>query len=132
MGYEVFDSKVMRVGSPQLAIHADGKVALNADVGDILGPLGAKYVQILWDREACRLAIRPLTKQDKRTFKLTFLKGKRGGSLSARSFLKYIGWQSPRAITVPVQWNEKEGLLEAALPRERVGQRTESATRKQK
>jgi hypothetical protein len=121
MGYELFDSKVMRVSSPALTIHTDGKIALNADVGDIFGPLGAKYVQILWDQEACKLAIRPLTKQDRHTFKLTFLPGKRGGSLSARRFLKYIQWQSPKAIAVPVQWNKKEGMLEAVLPRERVG-----------
>jgi hypothetical protein len=121
MGYEVFDSKVMRVGSPALTIQADGKIALNADVGDLLGPLGAKYVQILWDSESCKLAIRPLSKQAQRAFKLSFFRGKRGSSLSARSFLKYIQWQSSKAVTIPVHWNEKEGLLEADLPRERVG-----------
>jgi hypothetical protein len=121
MSYELFDSKALRIGSPALAIHADGRISLNADVGDLVASLGAKYAQILWDRENLRLGIRPLPKRVAGAFKLTFMKGKRGAALSARSFLNYIQWQQSRPFTAVVQWNEKEGLLEAVLPRERVG-----------
>ena len=131
MSYELFDSKSIRIGSPAITIQPDGRVALNADVGDILASLGAKYAQILWNRENLKLAIRPLSKRDARAFKLTFLKGKRGGSLSARSFLNYIRWRQAGAFTTPVHWNEKEGLLEAILPRERVGP-VESKSRKER
>src|SRR5580704_16662343 len=110
MSYELFDSKSIRIGSPAITIQPDGRVALNADVGDILASLGAKYAQILWNRENLKLAIRPLSKRDARAFKLTFLKGKRGGSLSARSFLNYIQWRQEGSLTTPVHWNEKEGL----------------------
>ena len=121
MAYELFDSKALRVGSPALSIHSDGRISLNADVGDIVASLGAKYAQILWDRESLRLAIRPIPKRDERAFKLTFMKGKRGANLSARSFLNHIQWRQSRPFTTAVHWNEKEGLLEAVLPRERVG-----------
>ena len=131
MSFELFDSKSIRIGSPAITIQPDGRVALNADVGDILASLGAKYAQILWDRENLKLAIRPLSKRDARAFKLTFLKGKRGGSLSARSFLNYIQWRQAGSFTTPVHWNEKEGLLEAILPRERVGP-VESKSRKER
>ena len=50
MAYELFDSKSIRIGSPAITIQPDGRMALNADVGDILASLGAKYAQILWDR----------------------------------------------------------------------------------
>jgi hypothetical protein len=83
--------------------------------------LGAKYAQVLWYREDLRLAIRPHTKRDDRAFKLTFAKGKRGGSFSDQSFLNYIQWQPSGPFTTTVHWNEKEGLLEAILPRDRVG-----------
>jgi hypothetical protein len=121
MAYELFDNKAARVGSPALAINANGRISLNADVGDILSSLGAKYAQILWDRETLKLAIRPLTKRDARAFKVTFMKGKRGAALSARSFLNYIHWQQSKPFAAAVHWNEKEGLLEAVLPREWVG-----------
>ena len=121
MAYELFDSKAIRVGSPALTIGTDRRIGLNADVGDILTSLGAKYAQLLWDRESLRLAIRPLMKREQRAFKLTVAKGKRGAAFSARSFLNYIQWQASDRFTAPVHWNEKEGLLETVLPRERVG-----------
>jgi hypothetical protein len=129
MPYELFDSKAVRIGSPALAIHKDGRISLNADVGDILTSRGAKYAQILWDRETLKLGIRPLAKRESRAFKLTFMRGKRGASLSARSFLNYIQWRQSKPFTTAVQWNEKEGLLEAVLPREGVGS-AESKSRK--
>jgi len=121
MAYELFDNKSARIGSPALTVHSQGSISLNADAGDIVASLGAKYAQILWDRETLKLAIRPLAKRDAQAFKLTFLKGKRGVNLSARSFLNYIQWRLSGAFSAPVHWNEKEGLLEAVLPRERVG-----------
>ena len=121
MAYELFDNKVNRVGSPALTIKTDGKIALNADVGDILASRGAKYAQILWDRENLKLGIRPLTKREACSFKLTLTRGKRGAALSSRSFLNYIQWRQSKPFTTAVHWNEKEGLLEAVLPRERLG-----------
>jgi hypothetical protein len=121
MSYEVFDSKAVRIGSPSLTITTDGRIGLNADVGDILASVGAKYVQILWDRENCRLAIRPLTKSDQRAFKLTFLQGRRGAGFSAQSFLNYIQWKPVDRFNTQVHWNDKDGLLEAVLPKERIG-----------
>ena len=130
MAYELFDSKAIRIGSPALTIGTDGRVTLNADVGDILASLGARYAQILWDRESFRLAIRPLTRRDQRAFKLTVVQGKRGASFHARSFLNYIQWQPSNRFTTAVHWNEKEGLLETVLPRERVGVVAQAKSRK--
>jgi hypothetical protein len=121
MAYEIFDSKATRSSSPALTIRADLRIALNADAGDLLASVGAKYAQILWDRESFRLAIRPLTKPEARAFKLTFPNIRRGPTIAAQSFLKYIQWQSGKPFTTVVHWNEKERLLEADLPRERVG-----------
>jgi hypothetical protein len=130
MAYELSDSKAIRIGSPALTIGTDGRIALNADVGDILSSLGAKYAQILWDREGFRLAIRPLTRRDERAFKLTVARGKRGASFSAQSFLKYIQWEPLDRFTTGIHWNEKEGLLEAILPRERIGAAVHGKSRK--
>jgi hypothetical protein len=120
MAYELFDSKATRIGPLALTIQGDVRIALNADVGDLLTSRGAKYAQILWDRDSLKIGIRPLQKRDGRAFKLTFYKSKRGASLSAQSFLHYIQWK-PGSFATPVHWNEKEALLEAVLPRERVG-----------
>jgi hypothetical protein len=123
MAYEVFDNKAARkFGSPQLRIR-NGKIALNADAGDYLQSVGAKFVHILWDAQECKIAVQPVSKEDGRTFKLSIRKEKRGGTLSAQSFLNYIQWDSKVAVVVEANWNDAEGILEARLPKEHVGAR---------
>jgi hypothetical protein len=120
MAYEVFDNKAARkFGSPQLTVR-NGKIALNADAGDYLESVGAKFVHILWDAQECKIAVQPVAQEDGRTFKLSIRKEKRGGTLSAQSFLNYIRWNSKAAVVVEANWNETEKILEARLPKEHV------------
>jgi hypothetical protein len=120
VAYELFDNKAVKFGSPQLTIR-HGRIAFNADAGDVLARVGAKFAQILWDADACKLAIRPVAKEGPSTFRVSFAYGKRGGSFSAQSFLNYIHWNAKTATVVAAQWNKEAGLLEARLPKEHVG-----------
>ncbi|MGO4879280.1 MAG: hypothetical protein ACLP59_00485 [Bryobacteraceae bacterium] len=120
MAYELFDSKAVKFGSLQLTLRT-GKIAFNADAGDALTRAGVKFAHLLWDSEACRLAIRGAERKDGRAFKVSFRQGKRGGTISAQSFLNYIQWRASRPIVVEASWNEKGHMLEASLPREQVG-----------
>src|SRR5580693_3813990 len=114
MAYEVFDNKSTRLGSPAVTLSSDGKLSLNADAGDLMKAIGAKFVHLLWDAETHKIAFRPLTKSDSRSYKLTVSNAhKRGMAVSASTFFRYIGWIRSDRVTVPVQWNEKEKLLEA-------------------
>ena len=119
-GLRIVRQQGRQFGSPQLTIRS-AKVAFNADAGDILSKAGVKFAHLLWDSEACRLALRAAESKDARAFKVTFVPGKRGGTVSAQSFLKYIQWHAARPIVVQASWNDKEHLLEASLPREHVG-----------
>ncbi len=116
----MFDSKAAKFGSPQFTVRS-GKIAFNADAGDFLSKAGIKFAHFLWDSEACRLAVRAAEKKDSRAFKVTFVPGRRGGTISAQSFLKYIRWHADGPVVVPASWNDKEHLLEASLPKEHVG-----------
>jgi hypothetical protein len=122
MTYEIFDSKAVRFGCPQLTIRS-GKIAFNADAGDVLSQAGARFAHLLWDEEACKLAIQPTGKADNRAFRISFAHGKRGGSVTAASFLKYINWSATGPVVVSAAWNEDEQILEASIPRIHVGAR---------
>jgi hypothetical protein len=117
VAYELFTTKAIRFGSPALTINPDGRVGLNADAGDLLEP-GVKFVQILWDAKAHKIALRPLIKPGESSYKLYIKGGKRGTHFSARTFLRYIGWDLSKSAAVPIAWNQKEKVLEASLPRE--------------
>src|SRR5580658_907634 len=105
MAYEVFDSKAVKFGAPQLTIRS-GKIAFNADAGDVLSKVGAKFAHLLWDAEACKLGIQPTGKEDSRAFRISFAHGKRGGTVAALAFLKYIDWNANGPVIVPSAWNE--------------------------
>jgi len=119
MAYELFQNKAAKFSSPQLTIRS-GKIAFNADAGDILARAGMRFVHLLWDVAACRIAIRPTTKEDDNAYKVSIPKGKRGGTISAQSFLNYIQLRARRPIIVDAKWDEDERLLEASLPKEHI------------
>jgi hypothetical protein len=116
VAYELFNIRSIRIGSPILVIKPDGRFDLNADAGDLLRQAGAKFVQIFWDAETSKIALRPLAKSGESSYKLLVRSGKRSTSFSALTFLRYIGWDLSKSATVPVDWNEKEEFLEASLP----------------
>ncbi|MGA2184327.1 MAG: hypothetical protein ABSH47_14990 [Bryobacteraceae bacterium] len=120
MAYELFHNKAAKFSSPHLTIQG-GRILFNAGAGDIVARVGMKFVHLLWDGTACKVAIRPITKEDGNTFKVSIRRGKRGCTISAQSFLNHIQWRASQPVTVDVRWNEAERLLEASLPREHVG-----------
>lgn len=129
MAYQLFHNKAAKFGSPQLTIRS-GRISFNADAGDILARVGMRFAHILWDADAHKLAIKPLSKEDENAFRVSIPAGKRGGTFSAQSFLNYIHWNASEPIVVAAEWNERERLLEALLPRENIGARDKSRVSK--
>jgi len=99
MPYELFHNKATRFGSPQLTIRG-GRIAFNADAGDILAEVGMRFAHLLFDVGESKVAIRPVKKEDEHSFAISIPKGKRGGTISAESFLNYIRWHAPKPIVV--------------------------------
>ncbi len=120
MAYKLFEQKAVKMGAPAMTI-TSGRLIFNAHAGDILWRVGAKFLHILWDSDKGKIGLRPTAKADRNNYKITFVKGKRGAALTAKSFLNHIQWKAESPQVVPVTWNEKEKLLEGSLPREHVG-----------
>jgi hypothetical protein len=120
MAYVLFENKSLKIGSPALTV-SGVRLSLNADAGDILRSIGAKFFHVLWDEEACKVALKPVARMDDSAYKISYPKEKRGASFSAQSFLNHIRWGADKPISVPVIWNEKEKLFEAVLPKQWIG-----------
>jgi hypothetical protein len=120
MPYELFHNKAVKFGSAQLTIRG-GRIAFNAAAGDILATVGMRFAHLLFDVDRCKVAIRPIKKQDEHAFAVSVPKGKRGGTISAQSFLNYIRWHAKKPVVVDAQWNASEQLMEASLPAEHCG-----------
>jgi hypothetical protein len=120
MAYQLFETKSVKIGTPSVTV-SGGKFSFNADAGDILHRVGAKFLHLFWDSEECRVAFRPLTKREDNAYKISFPQGKRGATVTAQSFLKHIRWKTTQPRSILITWNEKEKLMEAGLPRDQVG-----------
>ena len=120
MAYETFERRITRTEDPALSVLADGRIALNAAATRLFQGAGAKAVKILWDKAKCGIALQAVKKGDKNSYSIYFSRG-RSASISAKTFLPYIGWSSDSNQTVPARWNAQLRMLEAELPAQFVG-----------
>jgi hypothetical protein len=120
MPYEVFQRTTVRVEEPTLSLTPEGRIGLNSATARIFAEAGIKSVLLLWDKVSCKCALKAAPKTDKNAYAVSVAPNKRGGSLTAKSFLNHIGWSAPRRETLPATWNEKEKILEITLPQKYV------------
>src|SRR6516162_8026161 len=116
MPYEIFRRPSTRVDTPTVAITTDGRIAVNAAAGRLLVEARAGSVLLLWDKASHRIALKAVSKADKNAYAFTIPTNKHAGSLRAKCFLSHIGWNATQRETLLATWNEKERMLEAALP----------------
>lgn len=118
MPFEVFSRKTSRLGTPMMTFTTLGRIALNKSATRILEKDAVEFVVLLWDRDARRVGIRPLTKRDPRSYQVSYGKKGNGAGFSAKTFLDYIEYDYNVSRSFPVEWNEKEGQFEAQIPAE--------------
>ncbi len=115
MSYVLFSEKATKFAPPLITIR-NGRISLSSGAGDYITGVGARHVHLFWDAGAHKLAIKPVKKEDEHSFRVSIPAGRRGGTLSAESFLKFIRWTCKESISMAAQWNEAEQLLEVELP----------------
>ncbi len=118
MAYEIFTRKVRRVGSPAVTLSTLGRLALNKAAADILHRSAVEHVLLLWDAEARKFAVRPITKKDERAYKLHYGKKGNGAGFSAVTFLAHIGYDYSKTRSHPAIWNEDQQMFEVEVPQE--------------
>jgi hypothetical protein len=107
--------------TPALTITSNKKILLNAVAGDMLRQAGGKFVHILWDANACKLALKPLAEADRQSFTLTVGSGRKGMAITGRAVLRQIEWKSKKSEVIKAAWNKEAGVLEATLPKKLAG-----------
>jgi len=120
MAYEVFKRTGSRVETPTLSIVPGGRIAINAAATRIVLDAGIKRVLLLWDPTSHRLAIKAAKKGDENAYAISVAPGSHSGSLRAKAFLSYIGWNGHKREMIPTAWNERERMFEATLPLEHL------------
>jgi hypothetical protein len=121
VAYETFERRSVRVEEFALAIDPVGRIALNAASSRAFHEAGVKAVRILWDKEKSGIALQAARKGDMNAYSIAFGGGSRSSTITAKAFIRHIGWSSDRRQTVPAKWNAQQKMLEAQLPSNFLG-----------
>jgi hypothetical protein len=113
MAYTIYERRSIRVWQPAVTITAVGRISLNAPLTRTFRAKAVEAALLLSDLEQQMMALRPTGKKDKRSYIISYGAGQ--AFLSARSFLKAMGWDE-RTYRIPAEWNEKESHLEFKIP----------------
>ncbi len=116
MSYEMFERSSVRIEELALTVAPTGRIFLNAACGRALEGAGVRAVKILWDRENCKIALKAAQKGDKNAYSIAHYGDSRSSTVTAKAFLRYIGWNSDRRQTVRAKWDAQQKMLEAEVP----------------
>jgi hypothetical protein len=131
MGYEIYEKEFpTKSTSPTITISPAGRCALNRAAAEMFHKEAVENVLLLWDKDAFKFAIRPITKKDSRSFSIRYSQKDKaskivtGAAFSGIMFLKHIGYDFSTTKIYPLKWSVNEAIFEVELPKERFGGQT--------
>jgi len=123
MGYEIYEKEFpSKSTSPTITISPLGRCALNRAAAALFHKEAVENVLLLWDKDALKFAVRPITKKDNRSFAIRYSEKDKtvtGAAFSGVMFLRHIGYDFTTTQTYPIKWSANESLFEVELPQER-------------
>ena len=120
MAYEIFSRKVQRKGIPAVSITPYGRLAFNRPLVKILEDNAFERVLLLWDADRHRLAIRPITKNDPRSYQISFRSKESGVGVSIKTFLDHYDIDYSETRSIPAVLNADDMIVEVDLPPEMI------------
>ncbi len=123
MGYEIFTRKIRKLATPAVTITKLGRISFNKSATRPLEAQAVENVLLLWDADKQQIAVRPITKKDSRSYKLSYGAKGNGAGFSAKTFLDYIGLDYSTSRTVLIEWNDSESMFEGKVPEEYFAQK---------
>lgn len=92
MGYEPFERKNIKGGPPNITISNKGRFVFNKQSAEIFQKENVKLIQILWDVEARKIAIKPVNEDVIGSCRINYYEKGNGGTFSSGLFLDKIGY----------------------------------------
>jgi len=125
MGYVIYEKEFpTKSTSPTMTISPLGRCALNRAAAAMFHKEAVENVLLLWDKDALKFAVRPITKKDTRSFAIRYSQKDKtitGAAFSGVMFLRHIGYDFSTTKTYPIKWSANESIFEIELPKERFG-----------
>jgi hypothetical protein len=121
MAWEVFNRKVILTGEPAVTLGKMGRIAINKFASTVLENNGVRHVQLLFDHELHKCAIKTSSSKAEGAYKLTVGYNGNGFGFSAVTFLNHIKYDWTETRSFPAEWNADKTMLIFSIPEEHFG-----------
>jgi hypothetical protein len=118
------------VDIPAIAVAPDGRIGLNAASTRLLKKAGVRAVKVLWDRTSNGIAFQSAPKDSMDSYSVSFAEDYNSATISAKAFLRHIGWSATSRQVIPAKWNSEEKMLEARLSSQFLGTREQKQAKR--
>jgi len=107
-------------GVPSVRFTPTGKFAFNMAATAQFENEAIGAVLLMWDAGNKLVGVRPISavKKDKRAYNIRIEKKGNGSGFSAITFFKHIGYDSSHSRTLPIKWDDSEGIFIIEVPNE--------------
>ena len=114
MAYELFTRKRSHGGPPAVTVTKNGMFVINSSALEKY--MGTnQFVHVYYDKDAGKVGLKPLAKKVEKAYRLNLSPKGNVGTVSATSFLSFIGYELKDTTSFPAEWNQQEGLLEFTI-----------------
>jgi hypothetical protein len=120
MGYEIFEKKRPKPGTPVMSFSKIGSITFNQTVSRAFEKLGIKNVLLMWDAGARKIALKATSdEEDPRSYVVRYNDKGNGAGFSAKTFLDYAGidYSQRKPITIDIS-SSNEFVVEVKVPDE--------------
>ncbi len=116
MGYEVFTRQIVRSKNPAITFSPYGRITLNKAVVTQFEKMAVEHILLLWDASRRRIALRPVTRKDSRSYDIKYTNKRNGIGISCKTFLDYINADYSKTRSFLAEWSTEQEMFEIELP----------------
>ena len=116
MAYEIFERKMIRMGTPAMSFSKIGQIVFNVPAAHLLKAHNIENILLMWDSAANKLEMKTTTK-DNRAYIIRYNGKGNGANFSAKTFLNYAGIDYSERKSIPIEINpNSEFFIEVMIP----------------
>ena len=125
MGFEIFSRKIQWGGKPAVSFNMLGRMMFNKAATTILKNISAESLLLMWDKDSRLVGVVKSVEKDNRSYRLRYSGRDNSSGFSATTFMKHIGLNYSKTITLPARWEEKDSMFIIEIPEEYILQEQE-------
>jgi hypothetical protein len=120
MSWEIFTRKMVTTTDPVATMMRSGRMFLNKSATARFEEKAVERVLLYWNQDTRQVGIKPITKKDTRSYKISYSGRGNSAGWSAVMFYKFINYNWDKTRTYPIEWNDEQDMYIFTVPAEHL------------